>query len=162
MAEVYKNTATDINAYAEDGWDLMPINLTGGQFVAFKEIEIPFEDEFVQGLLGQYDSNAFQEVALKIEHISKYYDRIGFRFDDVYDDSSGKTEKRLRVDDDTKRKLCTWRVEIDLSDGYIRLSPFDVAFPYSFYNKALLERYAGGIVESLLGKGLIECATISS
>lgn len=160
MPYVYKNIASDKNQYAMDGWDIMPIDLTHGNIVAFKDITIPFEDEMVQELIKQYESDDWQKYALSM--FKKYFDSIGYTFTSVLNADTGERHIRIGLDDQTRQRLCTWRVEMDFNDGYLRLSPFDVTFPYSFYNKKLLDRYAPDIVESLKKGKMIRCARISS
>lgn len=160
MTNVYKNATNDKNAYAEDGWDISLASVTIGDATVFKGIRIPFEDDMVQGLIKQYNSEEFQNVALKIGSVSKYYESIGYKFEEIYNDLSGKKEKRLILDEATKEKLCSWRIEMNFSDGYLRLSPYDMAFPYAFYNESLLRKYADDIVNGAIRKGLVECAKI--
>lgn len=154
MAKVYKNATTDKMDYANVGFDIMPISVTGGNVVVFKDIKIPFEDSLIQSLVKQYDSDDWQSNALPL--FKKYYDSIGYKFAEIASDESAKKVKRLKITNKTKERLCTWRVEMDFDDGYLRMSPFDITFPYSFYGADALDEYAGEIVEELKSKGIIE------
>lgn len=154
MPRVYKNIQEDKNTYADAGFDIMPIQLTSGNIVVFKDIEIPFEDDLVQQLLKQYDSDDWQENALPL--FGKYYDSIGYRFAETASDSSPEKTTKLVLDEQTRKRLSTWRVEMDFNDGYLRISPFDITFPYSFYSADLLDKYANGIVEAMKEGKLIE------
>ena len=154
MARVYKNIQEDKNAYAGAGFDIMPIELTGGNIVVFKDIEIPFDDDLVQGLIRQYDSQDWQDNALP--RFGKYYDSIGYHFAEIASDETAEKVKRLILDETTQKRLSTWRLEMDFVDGYLRISPFDVTFPYSFYACSLLDKYASDIIESMKENGLIK------
>jgi len=162
MAYVYKNAVDDKNLYAKDGWDIMPINLTGGNVIVFKDIKIPFTDPMVQELIKQYETPDWQKYAMGNKQFADYYEKIGYRFSEIHNADTGSKRYEMKLTDEAREHLSTWRVEMDFSDGYLRISPFDITFPYSFYNKKLLDRYAGEIVESAKGNNLIKCARISS
>ena len=162
MAYVYKNIAKDANAYAEDGWDIMPINLTGGNVVVFKDIRIPFADELVQQLIKQYESPDWQKHAMGIKSFADYYGKIGYTFSRVHNADTGEKVIRMDMTDEAREHLSSWRVELDFTDGYLRISPFDITFPYSFYNRKMLDKYASDIIESAKERKLIRCARISS
>ena len=163
MYQAYELTSKDPNKLATEKWDIIPIQITGGTIIVFKDIKIPFDDPLVANLLKQYNSEKWQSCALdkkKAKINPKYYEGIGYCFERVYDNDTNKYVKRMILSDKAKDSLCTWRIEADYSTMQLSMTPLDLSFPYCFSNADVLDKYAPELMERLKAIKLIHKITL--
>lgn len=138
--KVYYNKLEDLNPYGQEQWLVMNPEMSSGAFIIFKQITLPFDSQLVQQLIKTYNSQQYQEYTLvkAKSFYENYFKNIYLDF--VKDETTGYYILNT-ANDDTKKVLCTWRVELDTTDPdhLFRLSPFDFTYPNPIYAAKLID-----------------------
>lgn len=162
--EVYQSVSEDPNSWGEAGekWDLLPPTVTGGEIVPFKTVKLSFDSEPVQALISVYNSEKWQKAAMEhgegvVFNVQRYLRGLGITFKRYYSDKEGKHLKRVELDDNGRESVCTWRIEVALTepDRLLRLAPLDLSFPNPIYSAKALEKYARAEITDLVSRGVI-------
>lgn len=157
-ADVYAAKTADPNEFAKMGWDLLPMQITGGDIVVYKWVRLRRNSKAVKALIDAYNANADMIVGVN----SQYLYELGLHFVEKEDERTGVRFKELALTDEAYETLCLWRLEIDMDspERYMRLHPNDFTFPNPFYPANIIEKYASKAIEGEIGKGLIERITV--
>lgn len=156
-----KPDADTANEMARMGWDILPLSVTDGCRILYREVTIPKESELAKAAIRFYDDDRFRKIAFGKgvpDSLKSYYSGLGIGFSRVYDDKSGKRVWRLNADDPGfVETVTTWRLQFALDGenaGIFALCAQDFSFPFSYMAAETIREYASDEIGALVGAGI--------
>ena len=139
------------------GYDVLPFDITGNDIVVAKLVEFPFEHPLPQQAVNNVLNNPlWQKHVFKEEGFLEFLESIGIVFED-YMTENGSKKYYVVENDDLKNLVCSWRVEVNLSDEdrWLGFTASDVFLENVYFNVKMLDEYCRKEVEELLELGYI-------
>lgn len=145
-----------IEDFLENGYDLMPVEIVEKENIIFKIIKMAYDSDAVKMVISIYNNEEWQKEYLSLEGAEEIYNSLGIFWEDVIDET-GKTKRMVKESEDFLEMISTWRIEIDMDgDKMVGFTTGDMSFPYTYYNRSVLDKYCEEEVERLFDLGLIK------
>ena len=138
------------------GYDFMPIDIVEKENVLFKIFKMPNDGPAIKLVIGVFNNPDWQENNLNIPGVLGAYEELGIKWEE-YADEEGNVKKVVVEDENFIDMFTTWRIEIDMDDD--RLLGFttgDMSFPYTFYNRDILDTFCDDEIDYLFQEGILE------
>lgn len=139
-----------------EGFDYLPLEITLDEIVC-KVVKLPYDSLIVKKVIEMYNSPKWQEEVLDKLKLEEEFKKVGIFFENILDEMSGKMKKLVVEDKNFIEMVTTWRLEVNFSDDcLLYFTTSDMSFPFSFYNKDILDTFCKNEIEDLKKKGIIE------
>jgi len=157
--KVYVMKETDLNKWAEVGYDIQPQVPVFGGMAIFKETKVDFMDKFPQAMISNYNDPNKQKY-FRTSRTEDYLHSIGVNF---YKNADGThtvdQENELFRENITKIRLAVFEND---EDKMLCLCPYDWTCPIRIYAAKLIYPYMKEEIDSLLKKGLISARYVET
>ena len=143
--------------FVDLGYDILPFEITGNDIVVAKLIKFPFEHPLPQQAINNVLNNQlWQKVIFKEEGFLEFLNSIGIEFEE-YTTENGEKHNYVIENEALKELVCSWRVEVNLSDPdrWLGFTASDIFLENVYFNVIMLDRYCKKEVEELLELGYI-------
>lgn len=136
------------------GYDFMPFELVDKENILFKIVKLSKESKAYQMVVNVFNNAKWQEESLIPEAILAY-EELGVKWEDFVDEE-GNVKKTVIEDEHFIEMYTTWRIEIDMEeDKLVGFTTGDMSFPYTFYNRDILDMFCEDEINKLFEEGLI-------
>ena len=123
-----------------------------------REFVVDLNNDLPQYLINTYNHVEFQK-RIENENAWEELKKANVDFEEFLDEETGKNKKIVKMTENFIEMVTTWRLEFN--EGVLVLTACNpIAFPYSYMNKDLLDKYAGDIIKDLKEKHLIKVESI--
>lgn len=145
------------NDFIALGYEILPFDITGNDLVVAKLVKFPFEHPLPQQAINNVLNNPqWQKHIFSEEGFLDFLESIGITFED-YTTENGEKKYYVVENDELKELVCSWRVEVNLTDEdrWLGFTASDIFLENVYFNVKMLDYYCSEEVKELLELGYI-------